>query len=115
MASFRVMDGWLGGVSVSRAQRWAILLGIFGATGLAIVAASRNFEHGHRFCWEVVVLPVFLFAYMGLALLARGPWSDWTLLASAWLLCAVAYFAYARAPYLRRAWHERFGEREPGT
>jgi hypothetical protein len=114
MASFRVMDELLGGVSVSRGQRWAILIGILGVTGLAIVAASRHFEHGHRFCWEVVVLPAFLFAYMGLALLARGPWSDWTLLASAWLLCALAYFAYARAPYLRRAWHERVRGKERG-
>jgi hypothetical protein len=114
LASFRVMDELLGGVAVTRAQRWAILIGILGVTGLAIVAASRNFEHGHRFCWEVVVLPAFLFAYMGLALLARGPWSDWTLLASAWLLCALAYFAYARAPYLKRAWHTRFGRQEDG-
>jgi len=104
MLSFRVMDALLDRPAVTRADRWAILMGILTVTTGATVAASRRFRHDHRFCWEVTVLPAFLFVYMALALLATGPWSDWTLLASAWVMCAIAYFSYARAPFLRRAW-----------
>jgi len=114
-ASFWVMGDLLDGPGVTDAQRWGILLGVLGAVALAIVSVSSRFKHDARFHWEILVLPGFLFVYMGMALLWAGPWNDLALLIEVWVACAVAFFAYARAPYLKAAWKRRFGSEKGDT